>query len=143
VPTGEAALDTRRLTSFIAIVDLRSLSRAAERLGVSQPTLSNMVATLEAELETKLLIRSSLGVRPTGAGSLFYHHAQLICRQVNHASADIRVGAAELAGTVSVGLPISTASVFSLPLFTECRKRFPGIRLRILTMPSSLVLEML
>ena len=134
-------LDTRRLESFIAIVDLGSLSRAAEQLGVSQPTLSNLVAALEADLQTKLLIRSSLGVRPTGAGSLFYRHAQLLCRQISQASADIRDADPALSGIVCVGLPISTASVLSLPLFTECRTRFPGIRLRIQAMPSPLVLE--
>ena len=62
-------MDVRQLKYFIAIVDAGSLSKASQKLYVAQPSLSQQIAGLEAELKTKLLLRSAQGVKPTTAGS--------------------------------------------------------------------------
>lgn len=61
-------MNFRRLKYFVKIVDIGSLTQAAEVLHIAQPALSQQVATLEGELNQQLLIRTKRGVTPTDAG---------------------------------------------------------------------------
>ena len=125
-------MDTRRLFSFVRIVDAGSITRAADILHIAQPALSQQVTALEAHFGQQLLIRSKQGVEPTDAGRALYRHAQVILRQVESAQAEVSVIGRELAGGVSVGLaPYSTVSAIALPLLTAVRERYPSILLHI------------
>lgn len=125
-------MDTRRLRSFVKIVDTGSLTRAAAILHVAQPALSQQVAALEAQFGQRLLIRSKRGVAPTEAGRALYRHAQLILRQVAQAQSDVAQSGSQLSGLVSVGLaPYSTGGELALPLLQLVRARYPRIVLHI------------
>ncbi len=63
-------MNLRRLKYFVKIVDIGSLTQAAEVLHIAQPALSQQVATLEGELDQQLLIRTKRGVTPTEAGKV-------------------------------------------------------------------------
>ncbi|WLE63024.1 LysR substrate-binding domain-containing protein [Burkholderia plantarii] len=123
-------MDIRQLKYFVAIVDCGSLSKAAERLCVAQPSLSQQVAGLETELKARLLLRSHQGVKPTEAGRALYLRARDVLRQVAQIPLAVQVGGAE-AGEVAIGLPTSVAVVFAMPLYRHVRRHFPGIRLHI------------
>ena len=69
-------MDTRQLAAFCAVVERRSFSQAAERLGVTQPAVSLQVRSLEKRLGTQLLDRSGRRVEPTEAGLRLYRGAQ-------------------------------------------------------------------
>ena len=69
-------MDTRQLAAFCAVVERRSFSQAAERLGVTQPAVSLQVRALEKRLGTQLLDRSGRRVEPTEAGMRLYLGAQ-------------------------------------------------------------------
>src|SRR5437763_229429 len=71
-------MDTRQLAAFCEVVDRKSFSRAAERLGVTQPAVSLQVRSLEKRLGTKLLDRSGRRVEPTEAGLRLYRAAQRV-----------------------------------------------------------------
>lgn len=125
-------MDTRRLLSFVKIVDTGSLTRAADILHIAQPALSQQVSALEAHFKQRLLIRSKRGVVPTEAGTVLYRHAQLILRQVEQAQADIGISGHGLAGNVSVGLaPYSVGGTLALALLQQVRQRYPAIILHI------------
>jgi LysR family nitrogen assimilation transcriptional regulator len=125
-------MDTRRLFSFVRIVDAGSITRAADILHIAQPALSQQMTALESHFGQQLLIRSKQGVVPTDAGSALYRHAQVILRQVASAQAEVSVVGRELAGGVSVGLaPYSTVNAIALPLLTAVRGRYPSILLHI------------
>ncbi len=125
-------MDTRRLFSFVRIVDIGSITRAADILHIAQPALSQQMTALETQFGQQLLIRSKQGVEPTDAGRALYRHAQIILRQVESAQAEVSVVGRELAGGVSVGLaPYSTVTAIALPLLTAVRSRYPGILLHI------------
>lgn len=125
-------MDTRRLYSFVKIVDIGSLTRAATILHIAQPALSQQVAALEAHFGKQLLVRSKRGVVPTDAGRVLYKHAQSILRQIEQIQTDITTSGVAVAGNVSVGLaPFSTASMLALPLLKAVRERYPGIVLHI------------
>lgn len=125
-------MDTRRLYSFVKIVDAGSITRAADILHVAQPALSQQMSMLEAQFKQQLLIRSKRGVAPTEAGRALYRHAQLILRQVEQAHAAVDVSGRAPAGSVSVGLaPYSTGAALALPLLRAVRERYPDIVLHI------------
>jgi LysR family nitrogen assimilation transcriptional regulator len=124
-------VETRRLKYFARVIEVGSLTRAAEHLHIAQPALSQQMAALEAEFGAKLLIRSKRGVVPTAAGHVLYRHAQLILRQVEQAQIEIANSLATLSGSVSVGLTVSAAAVLSLPLLRAARQRYPDITLHI------------
>ena len=125
-------MDTRRLFTFVRIVDAGSITRAADILHIAQPALSQHISALESQFGQQLLIRSKQGVEPTDAGRALYRHAQIILRQVESAQAEVSVVGRELAGGVSVGLaPYSTVNAIALPLLTAVRSRYPSILLHI------------
>ncbi len=69
-------MDTRQLAAFCAVVERKSFSQAAERLGVSQPAVSLQIRSLERRLGRQLLDRSGRRVEPTEAGLRLYRGAQ-------------------------------------------------------------------
>ena len=123
-------MNFRRLQYFVKIVDIGSLTQAADILHVAQPALSQQLATLEGEVHQQLLTRTKRGVTPTEAGRVLYRHAQLILRQCEQARADLAAASHGLSGAVSVGLaPGTAAAVLALPLLRTVRARHPGVLL--------------
>ncbi len=123
-------MNLRRLKYFVKIVDIGSLTQAADVLHIAQPALSQQLATLEGEFRQQLLVRTKRGVTPTEAGMVLYRHAQIILRQFEQAQSDVKHSGQTLSGQVSVGLaPGTAASALSLPLLKAVRARHPGILL--------------
>lgn len=121
-------MNLRRLKYFIKIVDVGSLTQAADILHIAQPALSQQLATLEGEVNQQLLIRTKRGVTPTDAGKILYTHAQAILRQCDQAQSAIDGAGQTLSGHVSVGLaPGTAAQQLALPLMTEVQRQHPGI----------------
>ncbi|MCX0499035.1 nitrogen assimilation transcriptional regulator NAC [Erwinia billingiae] len=121
-------MNLRRLKYFIKIVDVGSLTQAADILHIAQPALSQQLATLEGEVNQQLLIRTKRGVTPTEAGKTLYVHAQTILRQCEQAQSAIDGSGLALSGSVSVGLaPGTAAQQLALPLMEEVHRQFPGI----------------
>ena len=81
-------MDTRQLRAFCAVVERRSFSQAADRLGVTQPAVSLQVRALEKRLATKLLDRSGRRVEPTESGRKLYNAAQRLLQLEEEIVAD-------------------------------------------------------
>jgi LysR family nitrogen assimilation transcriptional regulator len=121
-------MNLRRLKYFVKIVDIGSLTQAADILHIAQPALSQQLATLEGEVHQQLLVRTKRGVTPTEAGKVLYRHAQLILRQCDQAQVDMLAAGRGLSGAVSIGLaPGTVAAGLALPLLRVLRARHPGI----------------
>lgn len=121
-------MNLRRLKYFVKVVDVGSLTQAADLLHIAQPAISQQLATLEGEVRQQLLLRTKRGVTPTEAGKVLYRHAQLILRQCDQAMVDMQAASRGLSGSVSVGLaPGTMAATLALPLLRIVRDRHPGI----------------
>lgn len=121
-------MNLRRLKYFVKIVDIGSLTQAADVLHIAQPALSQQLATLENEVKQQLVIRTQRGVTPTEAGKILYAHAQAILRQCDHAQSAIDGAGKALSGHVSVGLaPGTAAQQLALPLMQAVQRQHPGI----------------
>ena len=100
-------MDLRRLASFLAVVDEGSFTRAARRLGIAQPSLSQQIRTLEAELGGPLLERLPRGIRVTAAGKAFLPEARSAVRAAERASTAARLALGIEAGELEVATLLS------------------------------------
>ena len=128
-------MNLRQLEYFVAIAEQGSLTHAAERLHVSQPSLSQQIRMLEAELGGALLERLPRGVRLTAAGQELLGearatlaHAQRARRAVRRAL-DLEVGQLEVAVTSSVALGILPA------VLRDWQSRHPSLQVSLLEFP--------
>lgn len=125
------ALDTMKMRYFVAIAQLGSLTRAAAELRVAQSALSIHMRTLEEELGTQLLNRTSRGVSLTDAGEILLSHSQSILRAIEHAEQATRDQGAHPSGNVVLGMIYSLFPPLGIPVLRECKQRFPRIRLAV------------
>jgi DNA-binding transcriptional LysR family regulator len=97
-------MDTRQLAAFCAVVERKSFSEAAERLGVSQPAVSQQIRSLEERVGQQLLDRSGRRVEPTEAGNRLYRSAQRLLALERQLLEDV-AGDAEgpLRGQLAIG----------------------------------------
>lgn len=96
-------MELRHLHSFLAISEELHFGRAAQRLHLAQPSLSQQLQRLEQSVGVQLVARSSHEVRLTPAGEAFYPEAKAVLAQVERASEAARQAAAGRTGTVRVG----------------------------------------
>jgi LysR family nitrogen assimilation transcriptional regulator len=136
-------LDVRQLRYFIAVVEAGSFSRAAERLHVAQPALSQHVLAMEAELGIFLLHRSARGVKPTEEGLRLFDEARTIQTRISGLRDHVRGGDARPYGQVRFGMPGTVSEQLSVPLIEAAQKEFPDISLRIAEAMSGFVLDWL
>src|SRR5215469_6412504 len=97
-------MELRHLRYFVAIAEVRSFTRAAERLWIAQPGLSTQIRRLEAELGVRLFERHARGVDLTAAGTLFLERARATLAAADAAGSigsDLNGG---VAGTLRLGL---------------------------------------
>lgn len=120
-------MELRQLRYFVRVVELGSMSAAAQDLGVAQSAISQQLSRLEGELAVRLLKRTTQGALPTEAGLAFFKEAQLALRHAGQAVHNAQQ--ARLAGAISVGLPTTTATILALPLIHAMRARYPDVRL--------------
>ena len=97
-------MDFKQLAAFVAVAELKSFSKAARRLYLSQPTVSAQIRNLEAELKAPLLARTTKSVRLTPVGQDFYEDARsilaiwtkMVRRHIEGSSRALRIGASTI-----------------------------------------------
>jgi LysR family transcriptional regulator of gallate degradation len=89
VPAPQS-IELRQVAYFLAVVEHRSVSAAARRLGITQPALARAISKLESRLGATLLTRSSRGTVPTSEGERFLQHARTIANDCERAARDVR-----------------------------------------------------
>jgi LysR family transcriptional regulator, nitrogen assimilation regulatory protein len=124
-------MDLRQLRYFIGVVKAGSLTRAASLLHVAQSALSHHLASLEAELDTQLVLRGRKGIGLTEAGKVLYREAEAILRQLESAKQAAKSAINLPSGRVSVGFPAALAPLLSYELFKRVRAAFPQILLYV------------
>src|ERR1041384_3000442 len=101
---GYADMDLRHLRYFIVVAEEGHVTRAAERLGMQQPPLSQRIKAIERELDVQLLRRKGRGVELTDAGRTFLNNARATLAQIDHTLESTRRTARGEQGRITIGI---------------------------------------
>jgi DNA-binding transcriptional LysR family regulator len=125
-------MELRHLRYFIAVAEEEHVTRAAERLGMQQPPLSQQIRALERELDVQLFRRKPRGVELTDAGQALLADARAILSHIDHAFATTRRTARGEQGRISVGFTSSTPFHPFVPrIIRAYRETFPLVSLTL------------
>src|ERR1051325_2943031 len=102
-------MELRHLRYFVAVAEEGHVTRAAQRLGIQQPPLSQQIRGLETELDVQLFHRQPRGVSLTQAGEALLAAARTILRQVEHAVIATRRAARGESGRIGLGFTSSAS----------------------------------
>jgi DNA-binding transcriptional LysR family regulator len=124
-------LDWTWLRDFAAVADEGSLSEAARRLGVSQPTLTRRMAALEEHLGSELLHRGPRGIELTEAGEAMLQPVRRMREEAERVGREAGGGDSALSGTVRVSATEGLANHWCTPVLRELQELHPGLRFEI------------
>jgi DNA-binding transcriptional LysR family regulator len=125
-------MDTRQLAAFCAVVERKSFSQAAERLGVTQPAVSLQIRSLEQRLGRQLLDRSGRRVEPTEAGLKLYASAQKLLALEESLLQEVAAGdGGDVTGTLEIGASTGPGGTVVPLLLCEFQERHPDVRVRL------------
>src|SRR5918995_243744 len=127
-----AYMDTRQLAAFCAVVERKSFSQAAARLGVTQPAVSLQIRSLEQRLGRQLLDRSGRRVEPTEAGRRLYASAQRLLAAEEDLLEEL-AGEDEgiVTGTLDLGASTGPGGTVVPLLLCEFQQTHPEVRVRL------------
>ncbi|UZE49915.1 LysR substrate-binding domain-containing protein [Rhodopseudomonas sp. P2A-2r] len=124
-------MDPRRLGYFLAIAAHGRMAKAAEVLGVSQPTLSQQIRALEQELHTVLFDRTPNGMQLTATGVALREHAQRLMVQTEAARTAIAELEGGMSGTLRVGVIHTYSTAFLPTIISRFSEQCPNVRLSV------------
>ena len=123
-------MDLKSLETFIQVAELGSFTKASDRLGFSQPTVSFHIKQLEKELGIQLFDRVGHTVCLTDGGRRVLVHAQEICRLTTRMIENDQQDK-DLRGVIRIAMADSLCSPLIIETFDEFRENYPGISLKI------------
>lgn len=124
-------MELHQLRYFVAAAEAGTISRAAERCRVAQPSLSQQIRKLEDGLGVRLFDRLGRGVELTPEGRAFLPRARRILAEVRHAAEDIRRDVDEGAGRLAIGAIPTMAPYLLPPVISPLREAFPRCEISI------------
>lgn len=126
-------MDIRVLRYFVAVVETKSVTAAADALHITQPTLSRQFKELEDELGKKLFERGSRHITLTEAGELFYRRALMILELFNNTKEEITAKNDEISGTISIAMGESPVLNFLAKNLTEFKQKYSKVKFNIVS----------
>jgi DNA-binding transcriptional LysR family regulator len=135
-------MDTRQLAAFCAVVERKSFSQAAERLGVTQPAVSLQIRSLEQRLGRQLLDRSGRRVEPTEAGRRLYASAQRVLAAEEHLLEDLDADdEGTITGTLELGASTGPGGTVVPLLLCEFQEQHPDVGVRLTVSDTQTVVD--
>ncbi|HEY8630471.1 MAG TPA: selenium metabolism-associated LysR family transcriptional regulator [Gaiellaceae bacterium] len=135
-------MDTRQLAAFCAVVERKSFSQAAERLGVTQPAVSLQIRSLEQRLGRQLLDRSGRRVEPTEAGRRLYASAQRVLAAEEHLLEELDADdEGAITGTLELGASTGPGGTVVPLLLCEFQEQHPDVGVRLTVSDTQTVVD--
>jgi DNA-binding transcriptional LysR family regulator len=124
-------MNFRQLECFVAVVDEASFTRAARVLGISQPSLSQHIKTLESELDGTVIDRLPRGVSLTPAGRALLPEARIAVRAVERGRQRARAALAAEVGELEIATVLSMAVGVLPPYIGMWHEQYPNVAIRL------------
>jgi DNA-binding transcriptional LysR family regulator len=116
---------------FITVVEMGSMGKAAERLAISQPSVSKAIADLEHNLGVRLLDRTGTGVVPTTYGSALLKRSMGVFDELRQGIKDMEFLADPTVGEVRIGCPEAIASGLLVKVLDQFSSQYPRVKVRV------------
>jgi DNA-binding transcriptional LysR family regulator len=123
--------DVDQLAAFVAVVELGSFSKAANRLSVSKSIISRRIALLEEELGVRLLSRSTHYVTPTALGNAFNERARRILNDIDDTVGFLKGAISEVCGVVRITSPTTFGTLYLNPAVRDLMTRYPQLEITL------------
>jgi len=136
-------MELRYLLYFATVAEQQSFTRAAKKLRIAQPAISQQIKKLEEELEVNLLVRTKRSVKLTAAGQAFLREANDILNRVEQSRVEARRAAQGETGTLSIGFFSAGSSLFLPELIHAYGTQYPAVRIHLYEQTVSQQLEAL
>ena len=136
-------MELRHLRYFVAVAEEQNVTRAAERLHVSQPPLSRQIRDLEDELGVTLFDRTARSIRLTATGTVFLEEARAVLQRSDEAVAKVRQTISLPEGVLSVGFAPSLTVDLLPSALRSFQKSHPKVRVTLHDMSSEEMLRAL
>ena len=135
-------MDLGQLEAYLQVAEHRNFSRAAEALGLTQPSVTARIQALERDLGESLFERNGRGVRLTEVGESFLPHAQRVLKALHDGKDAVQSLRKLELGTLRLGAA-PTISTYVLPaLLKEFSSRYPGLDVSVRTDYSQQIVQM-
>lgn len=136
-------LNQTQLLYFKAIVEEGSITKAADRVHVPQPYLSNHLKNMEQELGVKLAVRSTRRFQLTDAGKRFFNRAAQILELMDTTCKELESYENGLQGTLKIGTIATSAAILLSDSIQEFHKKYPDVKFEIRNMVTERIQESL
>ncbi|WP_241657216.1 LysR family transcriptional regulator [Halobacillus salinus] len=128
---GVLEMDFEALQTFITVVDEKSFTRAAERLNLSQPTVSFHIRHVESYFDATLIDRSPKRFVVTQTGEMVYRRARQVMGVMEKAKAEVYEFQHQLSGTIHIGASYTVGEYVLPSLLKQFDDKYPAIDLRV------------
>lgn len=136
-------IDPRHLRTYLAVCRANSISEAARRMNISQPSVSVAISQLEHAVGARLFERGRSGIQLTPAGVALSRRAEAMESLLINAAKEVSLTQAQVAGPLLVGgTPGALASLVPKTI-AVFREQFPSFQLQVLERPDTVLIEML
>ncbi len=134
-------MEIRTLRYFLAIAKEESITKAAEILHITQPTLSRQIAQMEEETGAKLFDRGARKIKLTSEGILLKRRAEEILQLVSKAKEELAIKETRVEGKISIGCGETSSVLFLSDLLASFKKKYPYVTFDLFTATADLVKE--
>lgn len=130
-------MELRHLRYFVAVAEELHFGRAARRLNLAQPPLSQQIMSLEEELGVKLFVRTSRRVELTMEGRVFVDHARRVLAQAREAVETVKSAGRGESGNLAIGYVTSAVYMLVPAILKEFHRERPAVELRCFEMSAA------
>ncbi len=136
-------MELRQLKYFLAVAEERQITKAAERLNMTQPPLSQQLILLEKELGVQLMQRDKKRIRLTEAGHILHKRAEQILELVNTTVDEVREADSGISGQLTIGTITSFGRSYIPEYIRQYHQRYPRVTFTLRQGETSRILELL
>ena len=126
-------MEIRVLRYFLMIAKTENITKAAEALQITQPTLSRQIRELEEEIGTDLFYRDSRKIRLTPEGFLLIERTEEILELTDKTREDLKASSDKVEGMITICTGLIKSTDLLTRIITEFRQRYPNVRFTIMT----------
>lgn len=124
-------MDIKQLRTFITILEVENLTKAAAMLNIVQPAVSRQIQMLEEELGVKLFHRSRHGMALTDDGKVLEPYARRILQDVESAKLELTASKGIIRGKVHIGVLSSISELLSTLIMSLIKEKYPEVQVKI------------